>query len=393
MAQGLSRTFFALITVFLMKYHSDNTTIFSQQENGYESFESPFVNNFFPFKSQKRKEGNRGLLHINNTLGKFIGDKKFTFTGETGATFKIPYFSNVDTIRDVKNTGVRRAIVVLQGAGRNAGGYYRSMLGAAQMESSQLDSILIVSPQFVTEKDIDRFQLDGEHIYWTSSWRLGAYSRNNGSNPRSERMSSFTVMDSLLLKISEYPNIKKIVVTGHSAGGQYVNRYSAASPIADELETRGVALSFVVNNPSSYVYMNNKRKVPGTQKTFAVPASVDICPTYNEYRYGLEGLFTYLEETGGGEDAIRDRLLTRKVTYLVGQEDDDPNANLLDTDCEALLQGADRFERGKNYFNHLLDFYGTSIKENQEFGVVPGVGHSSREMFQSEQGRAVVFRN
>lgn len=393
MAQGLSCTLFVLITVFLMKYHSGNNTIFSRQENGCESFEPSVLNNFFCFKVHKREKGDCDLLPINNTFGKSIGDKKFTFTGELGIPFKIPYFSNVDEVRDIGNTAITRAIVVLQGANRNAGSYYRSMLGAAQMESSQLDSILIVSPQFVTEEDMDQFQLDEEHIYWTSSWRLGANSRDEDSNPRPERISSFTVMDSLMLKISEYPSIKKIVFTGHSAGGQYVNRYSAASPIADELETRGVALSFVVNNPSSYVYMDNKRKVPGTEKTFAVPASVDSCPTYNEYRYGLEELFTYLEETGGGEDAIRDRLLTRKVTYLVGQNDNDPNANLLDMDCEALLQGADRFERGKNYFNHLLDFYGPSIEENQEFGVVPGVGHSSRGMFQSEKGRSAVFRN
>ena len=322
----------------------------------------------------------------------FIGDKKFTFTGETGSTLKIPYFSNVDNIRDTNNENIKRAVVVLQGARRNAGSYYRSMLGAAEMESTQLDTILIVSPQFVIEDDINEFVLDDEHIYWESTWKTGANSRNESSNPRPERIPSFTVMDSLMLKIAEYPNLEKIVFTGHSAGGQYVNRYAASSPIVDELQNSyGVELSFIVNNPSSYIYMDDKRKVPGTQNTFAVPST--SCSNYNEYKYGLDELFTYLRETGGGAETIRERLITRKVTYLVGQEDNDPNASLLDRDCEALLQGDDRLERGINYFDHLLDFYGSVIEENQSFGIVPGVGHSSRGMFQSEKGRAAAFRN
>ncbi|UOY05286.1 hypothetical protein L0P88_15175 [Muricauda sp. SCSIO 64092] len=67
-----------------MKYHSENNTIFSHQENGYESFESFVLNNFVCFKVHKWEKGGHGLLPINNIFGKDIGDKKFTVTEGLG---------------------------------------------------------------------------------------------------------------------------------------------------------------------------------------------------------------------------------------------------------------------------------------------------------------------
>ncbi|MEM8510450.1 MAG: hypothetical protein AAF717_21630 [Bacteroidota bacterium] len=324
----------------------------------------------------------------------FIGDKKFSL-GVGTSTLEIPYFSNREDIRDTDNPDITRAVVVLHGANRVAGSSYQSMLGAAMMETDNLDSLLIVSPQFLTEEDINEFMLDEEHLYWTSEWRLGFDSLDGDGNPRPEQVSSFTVMDSIMVKLSEYPNLKKIVLSGHSAGGQFVNRYSASSPIADNLSARGVELSFIVNNPSSYVYMDGARKVRGTENTFTIPSSSEIlaCPEYNAYRYGLEeNLPPYLIALGG-EDVIRMRLPQREVTYLIGQNDNDPNGNLVDSSCEVLFQGADRFERAINYFDYLVHFYGPSIREDQRIKIVPGVGHSSRGMFQSESGRKYAFRN
>ncbi|WP_298541463.1 hypothetical protein [uncultured Aquimarina sp.] len=320
----------------------------------------------------------------------FIGDKKFAITVGT-STLKIPYFSGREDIRETDNNDITRAIVVLHGSGRTAKKQYTRMLAAANLETNKLDSLLIVSPQFLEEEDIDNFVLDEEHLYWSGSgWRIGFTSQDEDSNPRPERVSSYTVMDSIMVNLSKYPNLKKIVLTGHSAGGQFVNRYSATSPIADDLIADGIDISFVVNNPASYVYMNNTRKVLGTENTFAVPTI--NCSGYNDYRYGLDDLPSYLRDIGG-EDVIRDRLKQRKVAYLIGQNDNDPNFPNFDDSCEAVLQGRDRFERAINYFDHLNDFYGTSINDLQKIEVVPGAGHSSEDMYLSEVGRRNIFRN
>lgn len=327
-----------------------------------------------------------------NDPNDFIGDKKFTITEGT-STFKIPYFSNRPDIKDTNNDAITRAVVVLQGVNRNAGSYYSSMLEAAQMETANLDSLLIVSPQFLEEEDIVDFALDDEHLYWSSGWRLGFTSRDESTNPRPEQISSFTIMDSLMETLSGYPNLETIIFSGHSAGGQFVNRYSASSPVADVLSGKGINIRFIVNNPSSYVYMDNKRKVLGTENTFAVPEAsfTSACPEYNEYRYGLEALPSYLRDIGG-TDVIRGRLPQRNIIYMIGQNDNDPNGNFFDTSCEGMLQGTDRFDRALIYFDYLVDYYGVSIKDNQKLHIVPGVGHNSTGMFQSEASRKYVFR-
>ncbi|WP_271781939.1 hypothetical protein [Aquimarina algiphila] len=321
----------------------------------------------------------------------FIGEKKFSIVSGTSKV-KIPYFSNREDIRDVNNDAIRRAIIVLHGSEHTAGKHYTRMMETAEMESNNLDTLLVVSPQFIGEEEIDQYTLDSEHSYWSGNWRIGNTSLDETTNPRTERVSSFTFMDSLMIKLSEYPNLKTIVLTGHSAGGQYINRYAAGSPIPDELNARGVDVSFIVNNPKTYVYMDNKRKVPGTENTFEVPSGVIIgqCPEYNEYRFGLDDLPTYLDAIG--ENVIRNRLPQRKVTYLVGQNDVDTDIDTSNI-CEAQLQGKNRFDRAHNYFDHLLDYYGPSIMDTQKMGVVIGVGHSSEGMYKSERGRKNTFRN
>jgi len=252
-----------------------------------------------------------------------------------------------------------------------------------------LDEVLLLAPQFVGDDEVAQFNLDNEHIFWGGTeWRIG-------DDAEEENISSFTVMDSLLNTLSAYPNIKNIVLTGHSAGAQFTARYAASSPIADNLEDMGINLSFVVNNPGTYTYMDDKRKVPGTENTFAVPQDFVIadCTDYNEYRFGLDNLAPYLDDIGA--ETIRQRLPQRKITFLIGQNDNDASedATSINTSCEALLQGRDRFERATNYFNHLLDFYGPSINENLKIEIVPNAGHSSREMYPSEIGRRNLFRN
>ncbi|MDH7445616.1 hypothetical protein [Aquimarina sp. 2201CG14-23] len=320
----------------------------------------------------------------------FIGDKKFVINVGT-TTLKIPYFSDSENIRDTNNGNITRAVIALHGSGRNASRQYENIMEAARLESNQLDSLLLIAPQFLEEEDIDNFRLDEEHLYWSSvGWRIGFNSRDEETNPRPERASSYTVMDSLLANLSKYPNLKTIVITGHSAGAQFVNRYSASSPYPDELMVQGVDIQFISNNPGSYVYMDNKRKVLGTLNTYEIPTV--NCSGYNEYRYGLDDLPTYLRDIGG-EDIIRDRLLQRKITYLIGQNDNDPNFEGFDDSCNAILQGRDRFERAINYFGHLIDFYGIAIEENQKLEIVPGIGHSSNGMYTSEVGRRNIFRN
>ena len=304
-----------------------------------------------------------------------------------GNMLRIPYFA--DTKADSTNTVVNKVVIVVHGMNRNAGDYYRNMQEAASMSAHYTDSVMIVAPQFLEEEDMDPNHLDATYLYWSSGWKSGSNSKNNSGHPRPARIPSYAVMDTLMLRLAQYhPNLKFIVVAGHSAGGQLVNRYSACSPLADLLfQKYGIKTRFVVANPSSYLYLDNKRAVPGSTDRFEVPNTT--CSKYNRWRYGLENLYTYPAQFGA--DSIRNMLKRRDVVYLLGELDTDETSSSLDQSCQAELQGKNRLERGTIYYNHLNDFYGTSISETQHRDTVPGVGHDNRGMFTSSVGRYWLF--
>ena len=85
-------------------------------------------------------------------------------------------------------------------------------------------------------------------IVWENSWRTGGPARTTPS------LSSFDFVDEILRKLANkttFPNMKAIVVAGHSAGGQFANRYEMSNKIHDTL---GVPVTYVVANPSSYAW-------------------------------------------------------------------------------------------------------------------------------------------
>ncbi len=318
----------------------------------------------------------------------FIGDQDFFFM-EEGESFRIPYFANTTDIANTSNTSITSAVIGVHGSGRNAQRPLEVLTLAAQIEGVNLDGTLLISPQYVGDDEVAQFSLSSDYPFWGGTeWRTG-------DDAEEQDISSFAVMDSLIYTLARYENMQSIVLTGHSAGGQFTARYAASSPVADSLATLGISMRFVVNNPGTYTYMDNKRKVPGTENTFEVPQAFVIasCPNYNVYEHGLDDLPPYLDAIG--EDGIRERLAQRRVAYLIGQNDNDasPEETSINEECESILQGRDRFERATNFFNHLLDFYGPSINENITFEVVPNAGHSSGEMYPSEIGRRNLFRN
>ena len=305
-----------------------------------------------------------------------------------GNTLRIPYFAGTQI--DSVNTTINKVVIVVHGMNRNAGDYYRNMKEAASMSAHYTDSVMIVAPQFLEEEDLDPNHLDATYLYWSSGWKSGSNSKNNSGHPRPARIPSYAAMDTLMLRLAQYhPNLKFIVVAGHSAGAQLVNRYSACSPLADMLfQKYGIKTRFIVANPSSYLYLDNKRAIPGSVNHFEVPNTT--C-SYNRWRYGLENLYTYPAQFGA--DSIRNMLRRRDVVYLLGELDTDETSSSLDQSCQAELQGKNRLERGTIYYNHLIDYYGTTITETQHRDTVPGVGHDNRGMFTSSVGRYWLFMN
>ncbi len=316
-----------------------------------------------------------------------VGTKKMAMN-VNGSTLKIPYYSNFDL--SSTNNAITRAIVVVHGLSRDADNYYATMMTAASMRSVNMDSMLVIAPQFLTEEDIEEHNLDNEHLYWTEGgWASGSNSRNESAHPRPERIPSYAVLDTILLRLAKnYPNLQSIVFTGHSAGGQTTNRYSATTPLVNILcQQYHVSIKFIVANAGTYLYMDNKRKVAGTVNQFQIPATA--CSTYNDWKYGLGNLYTY--PSAAGADSIRSMFKKRQVVYLLGEDDNDPNSSTLDIECEAMLQGNHRLERGTVYFNYLKNYYGADLLNYQTVDTVPNADHSSSDIYTSAIGLFHLF--
>ena len=102
------------------------------------------------------------------------------------------------------------------------------------------------------------------------------------ANGRPAPVSSFQVIDDLLRSLDDrkrLPTLASIVLAGHSGGAQLVQRYAVLNQIDGPLRRDGIAVRYVVANPSSYLYLTKERPRPDG-KGYA-PYERGICPTYN----------------------------------------------------------------------------------------------------------------
>ena len=138
--------------------------------------------------------------------------------------------------------------------------------------------------------------------------------------------------------------------------------------------------SYVVSNPSSYMYLNDKRTTDGGRRW----AKPDSCSKYNRYHYGLDRRNRYM--SAHPASTLVQNYARRKVAYFLGKTDTGTSA--LDQGCRANLQGRHRYERGYNMMHFMNRFFGRS--KHQLFEA--SVGHSATDMFTSRVGAALLTK-
>jgi pimeloyl-ACP methyl ester carboxylesterase len=275
---------------------------------------------------------------------------------------------------------ITRAVVVLHGRLRNADVYYRSALAAQAAAGDAGKTTIMIVPQFLAEVDIERWHLPPDTLRWSlEGWEGGESAL--GPTP----VSSFDALDAILLRLADqniFPNLKQVVVAGHSGGGQVVQRYAIAA--LDEPACRahsGVmryAVRYVVANPSSYAYFSAERPEP------QIAAS---CPGYNDWKYGMEARPPYLASPTPAE--LEQRYAARQVIYLLGTADTNPDHPALDKSCMAEAQGPYRYVRGHSYAATMAKRDGGT--PNHRVWDVQGVGHDGDKMLTSPCGLAALF--
>ncbi|TQV86303.1 hypothetical protein FKG94_01785 [Exilibacterium tricleocarpae] len=294
------------------------------------------------------------------------------------------YESNQDI--DIAGSTIERIIVIVHGASRTNITYQRVLDAATDHDTH--DETLIFAPQFLTNSDVTENALSPTVLFWPNGWRQGHLSTDNGLG----RISSFEVVNQIVKGIViNNPGVDKVVMIGHSAGGQYIQRFAATSRLEQDLKDiiADIQVRYVSANPSSVVYMDNKRRVAGTTDRFEVPDS-SACADYDDYKYGLsDNLNAFVTGIGGAAQVLA-QYPGRELLYLLGENDNDPNSGSLDTSCAANLQGRQRLERGLIFYNYLRDHFGDDIHNTHLLAVSPGIGHSSA-IFQTPCGIRFTF--
>jgi hypothetical protein len=313
-----------------------------------------------------------------------------------GHRLSLPYCANMPT--GARNEDVDRIVFSVHGIGTNAVEYYEWMVAAAERVPGRLERTLILGPQLMTAANARQMGIGPTDVYWQSSsdryW--GPLSASIPEHPRNAHISIFELMDRWLAELVRpelFPNLQTVVIAGHSGGGQFTNRYAVASTFDIAAVRPGVRMVYVVSNPSTYVYLTDERLVPGTTNAFARPSAdaIAACPNYNAYGTGLEEIDAVPYLARLEPEQMRRQYAAREVVYLLGEADNDPDGPSLARGCNAMLQGAQRLERGMTYFNKMRHLFGPEIEQRHRLVTVPGVAHEAWRMWASDEGARVIF--
>ncbi|WP_321957257.1 alpha/beta hydrolase [Burkholderia cenocepacia] len=306
---------------------------------------------------------------------KAVADQRVTIDTPQGSAV-LPVYA--DHPLDQAAPDVVRVFIVIHGTLRNADAYYASGRKVVDKAGSAGAGTMVVAPQFLTRADIRAFSLPASTLAWTQEgWKGGEPARQPGP------VSAFAALDVLLAHFADrslYPSLSTVVVIGHSAGAQLLQRYAVAGREGDALARTGIAVRYVVANPSSYLYFDDER--PN-----ADALAGGACPRATEWKYGLKSAPPYV-----ASQDVRDletRYVARHVVYLLGQADTNPYTHFIDRSCAAMAQGPYRLARGLAYFDYLKKRHPDDLA--QQVVEVPGVGHDGLGMFTSACGLAVLF--
>lgn len=224
-----------------------------------------------------------------------------------------------------------------------------------------LGGIYAVCPCFPRPEVMEKMGVEPDgRALWNASWSKDLSKRGNagddwrgGGDAEGTAMSSFDVIDAILAKLSDrtlYPNLKRVVISGFSAGGQFVGRYVA---VGKGFVRDGVKVEYAAMSPSTQFRFDPEMP----------------------WHYGIADRPRYSRSLT--ERQIMKNLTTRRVFCGCGDKDVTPGS--LDVTPEAMSQGANRFERYLSFKRHVEAW--PRWKRNLTFHTFEGIAHESGKAY------------
>jgi len=298
----------------------------------------------------------------------------------SGGSGEAAYWSS--TTLDGTHPDIVRAVIMVHGEERNAD-VYRRIAEQAINDAGETTGTLLIVPQFLERQDAAKIH-DPATLRWASGgWMDGMPAVNPAP------LSSFSVIDAILEALDDrtrFPALRHVIVAGHSAGAQFIQRYAVVGHAADLLRQRAIDVTYAIANPSSFLYFDDVRPTPSGG--FA-PFDGQACPAFDRWKYGLHDVPPYVASVDARK--LQSAYAARNVVYLAGADDTDPHQKALDVSCSAEAQGPSRYTRAHAYFRYVQLHLAGPFK--QRIIDVPGVAHSARGIYTSAQARAIFEEN
>ncbi|QNB06141.1 alpha/beta hydrolase [Herbaspirillum frisingense] len=319
-------------------------------------------------------------IDIVNSPVPVVLEDRLTVTGTSGAG-EVP----IRVSRDwrVEQADIMRAVIIIHGWPRRDIDADKDLQGRA---GSLAAGTVFVTPQFLTEVDVQAHHLSPVTLRWKQrDWLQGYDARSPAP------ISAFSVIDQIFSHLADrrlFPHLEDIVLAGHSAGGQFVQRYAVVGRGAQEISASPIRVRYVVANPAAYLYFDDRR--PQMDGSFADVGAQ--CPTAGVWNNGLSSSVPSYVQKPVEAAALEKAYLQRDVVYLLGTADNDPNADAVGQSCTYKSQGATRLERGHAYFRYLRAAADAAhLPQRHRLFEVAGVAHRTFAMYHSSCGLAAIF--
>ena len=262
------------------------------------------------------------------------------------------------------------AVVVVHGWGggvKVSGELLPLMKTLGKAVGPEMAAPYVVAPLFPRRRLLKKHGVaeDGRAV-WNDSWGrdlskpgVPGDDWRGGGDAAGTSLSSFEVIDSIFALLGDrarYPALKRVVLTGFSAGGQFVGRYVAVGRgiVRDGVEVRYAAMA-----PSTELRLDP-----------------DVT-----WHYGIRDRPRY--PAMATEAKMLENLSVRRVWRACGTKDVQDGG--LDVCPAAVAQGANRYERFRNFETYLKRYPGWA--KQVLFNPLEGLGHES---IRAHTGKAFV---
>lgn len=336
---------------------------------------------------------------INNTLPVVPGSEIVYFRindpkGKNNNLTLTNYYSLQLNGQRLVPSQIQRAVIIIHGLDRDPGTYMSNMLsainnGGISDPNINQGNVAILTPYFPNGDDKNigypwtaglaagKGSTTNALVWQASYWASGA---NNQYPSSSTSVSSFEVLDQLVKYFDNramFPNMKHIVVGGHSLGAQTTNRYAE---VGAQFATNS-PVTYYIANPNSYGWLSTSRPLP-----------IGSCTTFDNWREGLNNYSSYpmtynLAFVNTGRTAVLDQYNARSKAYARGLQDTGDDS----TTCAPYTTGINRNERFFNFINAfpaICNAPGTGQCDTIDY---VNTGHDGGAMFASSAGLARLF--